>query len=61
MKIRILTSARKDLADGWDFHDRQAEGVGDYFGRADLDDERDFSARDPEAAFDAVETSLSRP
>ena len=31
MKIRILTSARKDLADGRDFYDRQAEGVGDNF------------------------------
>ena len=31
MKIRILTSARNDLADGRDFYDRQAEGVGDYF------------------------------
>ncbi len=31
MKIRILTSACNDLADGRDFYDRQAEGVGDYF------------------------------
>ena len=31
MKIHILTSARNDLADGRDFYDRQAEGVGDYF------------------------------
>ncbi len=31
MKIRILTSARNDLADGRDFDARQAEGVGDYF------------------------------
>ena len=31
MKIRILTSTRKDLADGRDFYDRQAEGVGDNF------------------------------
>ena len=31
MKIRILTSARNDLADGRDFYDRQAEGVGDCF------------------------------
>jgi plasmid stabilization system protein ParE len=31
VKIRILTSARNDLADGRDFYDRQAEGVGDYF------------------------------
>ena len=31
MKIHILTSARRDLADGRDFYDRQAGGVGDYF------------------------------
>jgi hypothetical protein len=31
VKIRILTSARKDLADERDFYDRQAEGVGDNF------------------------------
>jgi plasmid stabilization system protein ParE len=31
VKIRILTSARNDLADGRDFYDRQAAGVGDYF------------------------------
>jgi plasmid stabilization system protein ParE len=31
VKIRILTSARNDLAAGRDFYDRQAEGVGDYF------------------------------
>ncbi len=31
MKVRILTSARNDLADGRDFYERQAEGVGDYF------------------------------
>jgi hypothetical protein len=31
VKICILTSARNDLADGRDFYDRQAEGVGDYF------------------------------
>ena len=31
MRIRILNSARNDLADGRDFYDRQAEGVGDYF------------------------------
>ena len=31
MKIRILTSARNDLAEGRDFYDRQADGVGDHF------------------------------
>ncbi len=31
MRIHILTSARKDLADGRDFYDRQAEGVGYNF------------------------------
>ena len=31
MKIRILTSALNDLADGRDFYKRQAAGVGDYF------------------------------
>ncbi len=31
MKVRILTSARNDLADGRDFYERQAESVGDYF------------------------------
>ncbi|HSI11532.1 MAG TPA: hypothetical protein VK961_05785 [Chthoniobacter sp.] len=31
MKIRVLTSAFNDLADGRDFYERQGEGVGDYF------------------------------
>ncbi len=31
MKIRILTSARNDLANGRDFYDRQSAGVGDHF------------------------------
>lgn len=31
MKIRILPSARDDLADGFDFYERQREGLGNYF------------------------------
>lgn len=31
MKIIILRSAIEDLALGWDFYDRQGEGLGDYF------------------------------
>jgi plasmid stabilization system protein ParE len=31
MKIAILASARDDLADGFDFYERQAEGLGNYF------------------------------
>ncbi len=31
MKIRILASALSDLEAGWDFYERQAAGVGDYF------------------------------
>lgn len=31
MQIRILKSARQDLADGRDFYRRQAAGLGDYF------------------------------
>ncbi|MGH8017604.1 MAG: type II toxin-antitoxin system RelE/ParE family toxin [Opitutaceae bacterium] len=31
MKVRVLRSAIEDLADGQQFYDRQAEGVGDYF------------------------------
>ena len=31
MKIRLLASARHDLADGRDFYERQAENLGDYF------------------------------
>src|ERR1700746_860212 len=31
MKIRILTSARSDLADGFAFYDQQEEGLGSYF------------------------------
>lgn len=31
MKIRILSSAYNDLADGRDFYERQGEGLGGYF------------------------------
>jgi plasmid stabilization system protein ParE len=31
MSIVILPSARDDLSDGFDFYERQEEGVGDYF------------------------------
>jgi len=31
MKIRILKSARQDLADGWRFYQQQSAGIGDYF------------------------------
>ena len=31
MKIRILTSALNDLADGRRFYERQGEGLGEYF------------------------------
>lgn len=31
MKIRLLTSAFNDLADGRDFYERQSEGIGEYF------------------------------
>lgn len=31
MKIRILTSAFNDLADGRDFYEQQGEKLGDYF------------------------------
>ena len=31
MKVRILTSAFNDLADGREFYDKQGEGLGDYF------------------------------
>ena len=31
MKILILPSARDDLADGFDFYERQREGLGSYF------------------------------
>ena len=31
MNLRILTSARNDLADGRDFYEQQGEGLGGYF------------------------------
>ena len=31
MKIRILTSASRDLVDGFRFYEKQAAGVGEYF------------------------------
>ena len=31
MKLRVLTSALNDLADGREFYDCQGEGLGDYF------------------------------
>ena len=31
MKLRLLTSAYKDLADGRDFYGQQGEGLGGYF------------------------------
>jgi len=31
VKIRVLSSAFNDLADGRDFYERQGEGVGEYF------------------------------
>lgn len=31
MKIQILTSANKDLVDGFHFYEKQSEGLGIYF------------------------------
>jgi len=31
MKIAILPSARDDIADGFDFYERQRDGLGNYF------------------------------
>lgn len=31
MRIELLESAEKDLLDGYNFYERQAKGVGDYF------------------------------
>jgi len=31
VKIKILPSALEDLSDGYDFYEKQGEGVGDYF------------------------------
>jgi plasmid stabilization system protein ParE len=38
MKIQILSSAFKDLADGRDFYERQGEGLGRYFLRSVFSD-----------------------
>jgi hypothetical protein len=31
MRIELLDSAEKDLLDGFEFYERQSEGLGDYF------------------------------
>jgi len=31
MKIRILSSALQDLREGYEFYEKQAEGIGAYF------------------------------
>ena len=31
MKVQVLDEATSDLADGYRFYERQAEGLGDYF------------------------------
>ncbi len=31
MRVQVLDAATRDLADGYRFYDRQAEGLGDYF------------------------------
>ena len=31
MKIEILTSAKQDLFDGYEFYERQLDGLGSYF------------------------------
>jgi len=31
VRIRILALAQRDLNEGWEFYDRQGQGVGDYF------------------------------
>ena len=31
MKVRILTTANKDLIDGYRFYEKQGEGLGTYF------------------------------
>jgi len=38
MKIIILPSARRDLADGYDFYECQGQGLGDYFEETLLSD-----------------------
>lgn len=31
VKIEVLTQAKEDLFDGYEFYERQEPGVGDYF------------------------------
>ena len=31
MKVQVLDEATADLADGYRFYERQAEGLGEYF------------------------------
>src|SRR6476620_10148815 len=31
MHVRILTQARRDLLEGYEFYERQSPGLGDYF------------------------------
>ena len=31
MKIKILPSASNDLVDGFDFYEKQSDGLGEYF------------------------------
>jgi plasmid stabilization system protein ParE len=31
VKVKILASARRDLEQGYDFYERQDDGLGDYF------------------------------
>jgi hypothetical protein len=38
MKIAIFPSAYSDLVDGYDFYERQVEGLGDYFQETLLSD-----------------------
>ena len=38
MKIIVRPSARDDLSDGFDFYERQGEGLGNYFAESLLSD-----------------------
>jgi plasmid stabilization system protein ParE len=38
MKIIVRPSARDDLSDGFDFYERQSEGLGNYFAESLLSD-----------------------
>ena len=31
MEIRLLETAKEDLREGWQFYERNAAGLGDYF------------------------------